>query len=387
VQSLEPYLEVKKSLVGNISADRGTVGAKIRRHAELQPNHPAVVASGFASLSYRELQEQIDQVRAALRLAGYGRSARVAIAMRNDPQTALAVVCMACCAVSIPLNPRQTLGEIDSCLVALQPDAVLVAKGVDSEARRAAEGRGITILEATQSKDGTLNFGITAPPANPDAGSVESDEPNADAPAFILQTSGTSAEPKLIPTSHRNMLAAAARVQAWFDLTPLDRCLSVSPVFYAHGLHVTVFAPLLSGGTVAFPTNASRFDYSEWFSDLRPTWYSAGPTHHRFVLDQIRVKADEKPRHSLRFVLSGGAPLPRDVWEGLQHALLVPVVEHYGSSEGMQICSNLLPPGPAKLGRSCDMRNSARFIGKIVSCLVNISTGSNGGRPPSVRSV
>ena len=33
-----------------------------------------------------------------------------------------------------------------------------------------------------------------------------------------------------------------------------------------------------------------------------------------------------------------------------QCALVVSVVEHYGSSEGMQICSNLLTPGRSKLG-------------------------------------
>jgi acyl-CoA synthetase (AMP-forming)/AMP-acid ligase II len=58
---------------------------------------------------------------------------------------------------------------------------------------------------------------------------------------FILQTSGTAAQPKLIPFSHSNMLAGAARLQAWFDLTPWDRCLSVSPPHYSHGLKVTIF--------------------------------------------------------------------------------------------------------------------------------------------------
>ena len=75
--------------------------------------------------------------------------------MRNGPQAALAIVAVACSAVSIPLNPRQTLNEIDTCLAALRPDAVLVVKGADSAARRAAERKGITIIEAIPSKDGT----------------------------------------------------------------------------------------------------------------------------------------------------------------------------------------------------------------------------------------
>ena len=151
------------------------------------------------------------------------------------------------------------------CLAALRPDAVILLKGSDSAARQAAERRGLTIIEATSSKEGTLGFSIFESQTRSAAAPGESDEPDPDAPAFILQTSGTAAEPKLIPFSHRNMLAAAARIQAWFNLTPQDRCLSVSPPFYSHGLKVTVFTPLLTGGTVAFPTDASKFDYAEWF--------------------------------------------------------------------------------------------------------------------------
>ena len=178
----------------------------------------------------------------------------------------------------------------------------------------------------------------------------ETEKPDSDSVAFILQTSGTTSEPKLIPTRHRNMLAAAARVKTWFDLSPQDRCLSVSPVFYAHGLHVTVFASLLSGGTSAFPSDASKFDFIEWFGALKPTWYSSAPTLHRLVFDHAKSVADIGNKHSLRFILAGGAPLPSDLQDGLKKIFGVPVVEHYGSSEGMQICANQLPPGLSKSG-------------------------------------
>ena len=113
---------------------------------------------------------------------------------------------------------------------------------------------------------------------------------------------------------------------------------------------MTVFTPLLAGGTVAFPIDASKFDYSEWFGSLNPTWYSAGPTLHRLVLDQIKSKAAAKTNHSLRFVVSGGAPLPRDTLDGLQHSLGVPVVEQYGTSEAAVVASNSPRAGRYKPG-------------------------------------
>ena len=226
--------------------------------------------------------------------------------MADGPQSALAIIAVACSAVSIPLNPRQTLSEIEKCFASIRPDALLVVKGVNSTARSIAERNGTTIIEATHTEC-TLDLTIATPTTGID---VTLDEPDPDAPAFILQTSGTAAEPKLVPYSHRNMIAAAARCQTWFDLTPQDRCLSVSPVFYAHGLKITVCTPFLTGGTVTFPKDAAKFDYSEWFGELKPTWYSAGPTLHRLVFDQSESRADVSARHSLRFILSSGAPLP-----------------------------------------------------------------------------
>ena len=101
MQTFERSLETKARSVD--SAGRSTIGAEIRHRAKLQPEHPAVVASGFAPLSYRELQCLIDGVRVALRVAGFGRSSRVVIAMRNGPQAALAIVAVACAAIGIPL--------------------------------------------------------------------------------------------------------------------------------------------------------------------------------------------------------------------------------------------------------------------------------------------
>jgi acyl-CoA synthetase (AMP-forming)/AMP-acid ligase II len=344
-------VEASGAFASNASDDLGTLGGKIRGHAERQPEHVAMASSAFPPLSYRQLQCLIDDARSALRAGGFSRRARIAVVIPSGPEAALAIVAIACSAVSIPLNPRQTIRETEVWLSALRPDAVLVLRGSDSVVRRLAEREGIKIIEVTRSEKSILDFTAAAPGIGTVSAVLdEPDEPDPSAPAFIFQTSGTTSEPKLIPFSHRNMLAAAARVGAWFDLTPLDRCLSVSPLFYSHGLKVTVFTPLLTGGTVVFPADASRFDYSEWFGSLKPSWYSAGPTLHRLVLDQTKSVASAKSGHALRFILSGGAPLPRDVLEGLQKSLDVPVVEHYGSSEAAQIAINLPPPGRSKPG-------------------------------------
>ena len=225
------------------------------------------------------------------------------------------------------------------------PSAVL--KGSDCPARQVAAQAGTAIVELSVETQDAPGFDLSVTPSYSIATPAE---PGSDSVAFILLTSGTTSAPKLIPFSHHNMLSAAARLRAWFKLTPLDRCLCASPIYYSHGLKVTLFTPLLTGGTVAFPTNASKIECSEWFGSLAPTWYSAGPTLHRMVLDKAQLSRGPGFAHSLRFILSGGATLPRNILEELQEIFGVPVVEHYGLSECAQIAANLPFPGAYKIG-------------------------------------
>ena len=296
----------------------------------------------------RELQDQIDAIGTGLLRVGLDRGARIVVAVESSPEAALAIVAVASAATAVPLDPKLTIQEVEKLFALIRPKAVLLLKDSDSAARKLAEQQCLTVIELISSNDGALSlqfvpqFGIKA----------GLDYANPNNPAFILLTSGTLAEPKLVPYSHRNMLAAAERLQLWYELTPLDRCLSVTPLWYAHALQLTIFTPLLTGGSVAFPINALKVDLSEWLRALMPTWYSAGPTLHLSILEQIKSQAGVKCTHSLRFAVSSGASLPKIVHEQLQSTLGVPLLEQYGSSETSAISTNRPPPSPSK-PRTC----------------------------------
>ncbi|RDI57946.1 AMP-binding protein [Microvirga subterranea] len=346
-------------IAGNLRDDKDqpdaplTLGAAIRRNAYLFSREPAIVCSTSAPLTYGDLGRQIDTVRRHLRDAGFDREARIGVMMPNGPEAVLGIVALSCCAVAVPLDPRLTEAEIDQRLGRLHLSALVLPHDRFEVIRPIAEQHGVALIEAAPAGWHRLGLALDIPAIGAPA---LDEEPDPYAPAFILQTSGTTAQPKLIPFSHANMLAAAMRMQAWFGLTPRDRCLSVSPPFYSHGLKVTVFTPLVTGGSIALPANAGHLDLPEWFDALRPTWLSAGPTLHRALLDATQGIADVQSLHTLRLLISGGAKLPDDVREDLQAVLGVPVFEHYGSSEAAQIAANCPPPGasrPGTCGRPC----------------------------------
>jgi acyl-CoA synthetase (AMP-forming)/AMP-acid ligase II/acyl carrier protein len=323
-----------------------SIGNVIREHARERPNEIALAGSAFAPLSYAELWGQIEQIRSCLRECGLGREARVAVAIANSAEAALTIVAVACSAAAVPLDPKLTVNEVERCLMVLQPGAVIVPRDGATNVQRVAEQRGIPVIVASARPD-KLCLELSAPRIGE---ACLLDDPDPDAPAFILHTSGTTGESNLVPFSHRNVLASAERVQSWFELTPQDRCLNISPVYYSHALTTTIIPPLLTGGSVAFPGNPLNVDLSEWLVALRPTWYSAGPTVHLAVLEKALLQPDLRSRHRLRLISSAGARLPLQVQERLQNALGVPVLEHYGSSETAQIASNMPPPRPCKPG-------------------------------------
>ncbi len=241
------------------SASKGglkSIGEVIRGNAAAKPETMAIVSSVYQPLSYRQLVTQFDDFAAALYGAGLGRQSRVAIGLKDAPQAALAIVSVCCTAVAVPLDPNLTAVEIETRLKLLDADAVILLDSDNSPLRDAVERLKIPVLEAAATAERRLDLRLGVPKEVCSAAPNDDREPEC--PAFILQTSGTTAEPKLVPYSHRNMLATAARVRGWFNLDNHDRCLSVSPVYYCHGLTLTVLAPLLSGGTVAFPVSPSR---------------------------------------------------------------------------------------------------------------------------------
>jgi acyl-CoA synthetase (AMP-forming)/AMP-acid ligase II len=327
--------------------DPRTIGAAIAQHAQRRPDAPALVATGYEPLSYAALWENVSRLATRLRQAGFGRDARIAVALPNGVEAALTIVAIASSAVAVPLDTQLTASEIEDRLKLLRVAAIIVPADGPSPARDAAIRLGLPVIAAATEGGGRLGLSLSVPSVGAPAAA---DSPEASAAAFILQTSGTTAEPKLIPYGQGNMVASAERVRSWFDIGPQDRCLSASPVCYAHGLQVTVFSPLITGGSAAFPASIRTLDVDEWLVRLRPTWYSAGPTLHRYMLDRTQAEPEAASRHSLRFVVSGGAPLLANLREALAATLGVPVLEHYGSSEAAQIVSNRPPPAPYKPG-------------------------------------
>jgi len=323
-----------------------TIPACIRDHARARPHAPAILSSGGAVLTYDALQGQIDAIASALAEAGIAAGTRVAILMPDGLELAVAIVAVACSATAVPLNPSLTAAELEGLFAAQKLEALILADWVESAAEAVAMRRGMCVMAATRQPGGlqiTLRTRPLATPAKPRA--VAPDDT-----AFILRTSGTTARPKLVPITHRNLVAMANRLQTWFALTPKDRILCVTPLYYAQGLKNSLFLPLILGFSLGCPSRAAGSDFFDWIAELKPTWFVAGPTFHRSVLERARELGRGGFAHNLRFINSGAAPLPDEVRDGLQDYFGIPILDSFGLSEGGPVAANSFAPEGRKLG-------------------------------------
>ncbi len=333
----------------NVASQDFCIYNLIATRARSNPDAIALVAPGRAPLSYGNLHEQINKIAATLNAMGAGRNDRVAIALPNGPEMAIAFLATASAATCAPLNPAYTLSEFDFYLSDLNAKALIVQSGIDSIATAAARERGIPIIELApvlHAEAGifTLSGSQTAPPDR--TGFAEPDDI-----ALVLHTSGTTSRPKIVPLTHRNLCTSAQNIRAALHLTEGDRCLNVMPLFHIHGLIAALLSSLNAGASVVCTPGFFAPKFFEWLDEFRPTWYSAVPTMHQAILSRAAANREIIARTPIRFIRSSSAALPPPVMAELEKTFNAPVIEAYGMTEAShQMASNPLPPKARKQG-------------------------------------
>ncbi|HEX6119718.1 MAG TPA: acyl--CoA ligase [Dongiaceae bacterium] len=308
---------------------------------------PMIGAPGRKAMSRAELLRLVERTGGALRALGIQQHHAVAIVMPNGPEMAAAFIAVATWAVAAPLNPAYRAEEFDFCLGDLEVKALIIQGAPDSPGRTVAVQRGIPIIDLTPGGDGPAGgFMLSMPFAD-----VGPAHPSPDDAALVLHTSGTTAHPKIVPLSHRNLAVSARNIATTLALTPRDRCLLLMPLFHIHALVGALLSSLSAGASVHCPPGFNALKFFAWLDEVDATWYTAAPTMHQAVLARAERNADVLARRRLRFIRSSSAPLPPQMMMRLEDAFGCPVIEAYGMTEAShQMASNPLPPRPRKPG-------------------------------------
>jgi acetyl-CoA synthetase len=165
---------------------------------------------------------------------------------------------------------------------------------------------------------------------------------DANDPAFILATSGTTAKPKLAVHTHGGYQVHIASMGRWcFGLEPDDVWWATSDIGWIVGHSYMVYAPLVAGcTTVAFE---GALDHpapdSHWravVEEYGATGIFTSPTAVRMLMRYGEETLSDVDHHTLERVVCAGEVLNPHAWDWLQNRALggrVPVIDHMWQTE------------------------------------------------------
>ena len=169
-----------------------------------------------------------------------------------------------------------------------------------------------------------------------EGGFPETDD--SEAPALLCFTSGTTARPKGVLLTHRNIrsnLQDLIRVWQW---SREDRLLLTLPLFHVHGLVVALHGWAMTGCQAILTRKFDPAHVLELLTHRRCTLFMGVPTmYHRMV---SAFDPEVHSFESLRLAISGSAPMSVDLHRKCRAMTGQTILERYGMTETIMNTSN-----------------------------------------------
>lgn len=348
-------------------------------------------------ITYGELAGLVDRFRAALAGLGVQRGDKVAVISDNRVEWAVgAYATYGLGAHYVPMYEAQQPKDWDYILRDSAARVLLVAtESIHAHAQKLLEEidtlKHVVCFDAPAEANHAYLRQLALGAASP----VPSVQPAPDDVAGLLYTSGTTGRPKGVVLSHGNLVSNINAVHEMLPMSSEDVTCSFLPWAHSFGQTAELHTVLSMGAAMGLAESPSTL--MENFLEVRPTVLLAVPRIFNRIYDGLRKRmAAEKPlrralfaralavagkrralaekgRHSvllelqhaildrlvcakvrarfggrLRYVISGGAALPREVAE-LIDDLGITVFEGYGLTETSPVATTNRP-GARRIG-------------------------------------
>ena len=171
---------------------------------------------------------------------------------------------------------------------------------------------------------------------------LKKEEPiTGDDTALIIYTAGTTGKSKGVMITHRGLLYGAEIKTTNIPVEVGDMVLAVLPLFHMGGLGDLAIPCMFRGATLALRRNFSATEFWECVEKYKVNGFYIVPTMWNILLNI--PEADTVDTSTLKFGISGAAPIPPEQLKECEERFNVPILEAYGATENTGgITANLM---------------------------------------------
>ncbi|WP_339413668.1 non-ribosomal peptide synthetase [Pseudomonas sp. EA_35y_Pfl2_R5] len=284
--------------------------ARLAHWAATTPEAEALHA-GDLRLSYRELNERVERLAAALQARGVGAESRVALLLPRCGELVLALLAvLRAGGAYLPLDPTWPAGRLNKILADAQPQLLL-----SEFPREYLHGQNFLRL-ADLLNDSQVEL-------------APLDSIHLDHAAYLLYTSGTSGEPKGVVIEHGQLLNYSAAVSEALELGDCKRFALTSSVAADLG-NTSLFGALWNGACLIVASDTDSTDaaaFARFVRAQRIDCLKMVPSHLAALIE------DDTASLPAALIL-GGEATPRALMERIRRlAPTCRIHNHYGPTE------------------------------------------------------
>lgn len=304
--------------------------------ARLKPDKVALVQPGAErrNLTWGELDSIIDGVSSGLAAQGLVAGQRVCLCGPNSIELVVAYFAVLRAGfVAVPVNPDLSEAELRTVVAAT---GVRVLLGPTTPVIE-----GVSVLALDAASVAALGSAGTSPVISPR---------DAEALAVLVQTAGTSGDPKVVMLPHRALVAHLENVAPLGVIEPATVVLAVLPMFGIFGLNAVVGGWAMGGATLVildgFPDDILTVIVDEGVDNL--------PLAPAMLYRLLHHENLGTGLPGVRTVVSGAAPLPTALADAFVRRTGLRVDQGYGLTEaGPGVAATLGGEllGPGHVGR------------------------------------
>ncbi len=372
-----PWKEHMGGVPLHLEYPRGSMFDAVREVAEKYPDYIAFDFMG-RSTTYKKLTEQVEACARSLKTLGVRAGDKITIAMPNCPQAIFMFYAVNLVGgISNMIHPLSAEKEIEFYLNESESYSVITLDQFYNKIEAVRQNTKVVNVIIASVKDELskpvragymLTEGRKIKKIPADAPVIRwkefmklgqacswnyKVERQAEDPAVILYSGGTTGTTKGIVLTNRNFNALSRQVVAANPMfRPGDKMLAAMPLFHGFGLGVCIHTMLASGGRCILIPRFTAKSYARQITKYRCNFIAGVPTLYEALLRLPDM--ENADLSSLKGVFSGGDSLSVELKKKFDkflydHKASIQVREGYGTTETVTACC-LTPPQMFKEG-------------------------------------